>query len=117
MREIVVTPNPVVNQLVDMDVFPKGAKKKDVLIMVIRGLVANKRVGDSLRGAAQISEIVVMPCAVVNQLVDMEIGSDEVDMLPVLAGGALVSSQRAHPARSLFIHCLTSGWRTGQLGP
>ena len=116
MREIVVAPNPVVNQLVDMDAFPNGAKKKDVLIMIVGGLIANKGVSDSLRGTAQMSEIVVMPCAVVNQLVDMEIGSDEVDMLPVLARGALVTCQRAHPARSLFIHCFTSGWSTGQLG-
>ena len=56
-----------------------------------------------------------MPNAVVDQLVDMTIGSDEVDMMPVLAGGRLVTGQSAHPAPVLNLHCLTSGWSTRQL--
>jgi hypothetical protein len=62
--------------------------KVDMLLVVEEGLVAVKRASaDSDRSTRQEGQIVVVPCAVVIELLDMEVAIDEVDMLLTAAGG------------------------------
>jgi hypothetical protein len=117
--EIVVVPDSVVNQLDDMDVllFTDGSQEIDVLIVIVSGLVTSERVRNGVRGrAGEMCEIVVMPRPVIKQLVDMLIGSDEIDMVLVVAGGRRITSQRACPITTLHLHHRAGGWSAGQVG-
>jgi hypothetical protein len=95
LGEIVVMPGAIVIEFVDVVV---DTEKVDVLLVVAGGFVAGEsahpaRVAvqmqshTSVRGASQFGEIVVVPGAIVIELVDMKVDTDEVDVLLVVEGG------------------------------
>ncbi len=96
LSEIVMAPCVGVVELVDMVV---GSDVVDVLLVVELGLVAvDVTSGCGWGGGGEQGEIVVVPLTVVEQLVDVIVGADEVDVLLVVEGG-LVSVEAAPLAR------------------
>src|SRR5260370_24497415 len=101
-------------ELVDVVV---GSDVVDVLLVVELGLVAvDVTSGCGRGGAGEQGEIVVVPLTVVEQLVDVIVGADEVDVLLVVDGGlvfvdaaAVAWQQRADGAGGLLIRPLGLG--------
>src|SRR5260370_1366808 len=72
-----------------------GAEVAELLLVVERGLVSVDRACWSGRGCVgQLSEVVVLPCVGVVELVDVVVGAKVVDVLLLIEGG-LVSVDRA----------------------
>jgi hypothetical protein len=93
--EIVVMPGVIVVEFVDVVV---DTEEVDVLLVVAGGFIAGERAHPAwvalqiqsltgVRGASQLGEIVVVPGAIVIELVDMKVNTDEVDVLLVVEGG------------------------------
>ena|ERR1700743_1446585 len=99
MGEIVVVPGAVVQELEDMEVLTDPTEKIDVLLIVVGSHIAN----DSARipgswCTCEMREIAKMPGVIVTKLEDMEIVTQEVDVLLEIVS-ALVAVERTLQCR------------------
>src|SRR5712664_1118891 len=96
-------------ELVDVVV---GSDVVDVLLVVELGLISVDVTSGGGRGCGgELGEVVVVPLAVVEQLVDVIVGADEVDVLLVVERGLVSVDAPAPSPRRCGCPCLATTGR------